>query len=64
MKQTLPLLQHLARQDYGIAPDGDAFNALRNRLYSAHSAMRVHHAYLTQGEGTVRALMHGVVAAA
>lgn len=64
VKQTLPLLQHLARQDYGIAPDGGAFNALRNRLYSAHSAMRVHHAYLTQGEGAVRALMHGVVSAA
>ncbi|GKX54544.1 hypothetical protein SOASR030_06560 [Leminorella grimontii] len=62
VKQTLPVIEKIAKQDYQIAPnDAAAFNALRNRLYSTYSAMRVHYAYATQGEEAIRALMHGVV---
>ncbi|AOV97264.1 Tat pathway signal sequence [Edwardsiella hoshinae] len=62
VKQTLPVIQKIARQDYRIAVEGRTFNALRNRLYAMHSAMRVHHVYLTQGEAAVRELMHATVA--
>ncbi|MDR0578050.1 MAG: HD domain-containing protein [Candidatus Accumulibacter sp.] len=61
---TLPILRQIAAEDYGISErdlDGKPFNALRNRLYSTRSAMRVHETMVREGKEGVRRLMRQTV---
>jgi hypothetical protein len=60
VKKTLPVMREIAATDYRISAadlDGKIFNHLRNRVYSTHSAMRVHEALVKRGKEGVRELM-------
>ncbi len=64
VKKTLPVMRQIAAEDYKLSERdlaGKPFNALRNRVYATHSAMRVHEELALAGKEGLRRLMRQAV---